>query len=244
MKPAPIKESEYIQPNNKDLFEIFKYNNTVDWTTDKILDFGCNVGNYVTNAGTNISPHNYLGVDLNYPSIEQARLQHPRFNFVHYNKWHPSYNSNGITGLKVKDFVDQKFDAVIAYSVFTHLSISQAKQEIDNLLEVLVPGGQLLFTVWSSAIFQHFYQWVYDRYSIPEMDFSTAKYNTVAYWLNWKDIVLDREDIELNCDSVYTYYQIPQFLKLFPNARILGTPPGQHQTLVQITNPGVTRGLD
>jgi SAM-dependent methyltransferase len=244
MKSKPIKESEYIQPDNKNLFEVFKYNDTSDWTTKKILDFGCNVGNYVSNAGTNLNPNNYLGVDLNCPSIEQARLRHPRFNFVHYNKWHPSYNPNGITGLKVKDFVDQKFDAVIAYSVFTHLSISQAKQEVDNLLEVLVPGGQLLFTVWFSAIFQPFYHWVYNRYNIPEIDFSNVKYDTVAYWLNSRDIVLDQEDINSNCDSVRTYYQTSAFLKLFPNAQILGTPPGQHQTLVQITNPGVTRGLD
>jgi SAM-dependent methyltransferase len=244
MKPAPIKEAEYVQPNNKDLFEIFKYNNTIDWTIDKILDFGCNVGNYVSNAGTNITPKNYLGVDLNRPSIEQARLQHPRFNFIHYDKWHPSYNPNGIQDLKITDFVDDKFDVIIAYSVFTHLSLTQAKQEIDNLLEVLAPGGKLMFTIWSSAVFQPFYRWVYDRYSIPEIDFSTIKYNTVAYWLNGEDIVLDQEDINLNCDSIWTYYQIPQFLKLFPNAQILGIPPGQHQTLIQITNPGVTRGLD
>jgi len=244
MKPAPIKESNYIQPNNKDLFEIFKHNNTVDWTTDKILDFGCNVGNYVSNAGTNITPHNYLGIDLNLPSIEQARSHHPRFNFVHYNKWHPSYNPTGIPNLKVKDFVNEKFDVIIAYSVFTHISIEQAKQEIDNLLEVLVPGGKLLFTIWPSEMFQPFYCWMHERYNIAEIDFSTVKYNKVAYWLNDRDIVLDQEDINSNCDSVRTYYQTSAFLKLFPNARILGIPPGQHQTLVQITNPGVTRGLD
>jgi 2-polyprenyl-3-methyl-5-hydroxy-6-metoxy-1,4-benzoquinol methylase len=244
MKPAPIKESNYIQPNNKDLFEIFKHNNTVDWTTDKILDFGCNVGNYVSNAGTNITPHNYLGIDLNLPSIEQAKLHHHRFNFLHYNKWHPSYNPTGIPDLKVTDFVNEKFDVVIAYSVFTHLSLSQAKQEIDNLLKVLVPGGQLLFTIWSSEMFQPFYCWMYERYNIVEIDFSTVKYNKVAYWLNDRDIVLDQEDINSNCNSVRTYYQTSAFLKLFPNARILGIPPGQHQTLVQITNPGVTRGLD
>jgi SAM-dependent methyltransferase len=244
MRPEPIKESEYIQPDNKNLFEVFKYNDTSDWTTKKILDFGCNVGNYVSNAGTNINPNNYLGIDLNLPAIEQARLQNPEFNFIHYNKWHPSYNPNGITGLKVRDFVDQKFDVVVAYSVFTHLSILQAKQEIDNLLEVLVPGGQLLFTIWPSEIFQPFYRWIYDRYNIPEIDFSTIKYNKVAYWLNDRDVVLDQEDIDSNCDSVRTYYQVPEFLKLFPDAKILGVPPGQHQTLVQITNPGVTRGLD
>jgi SAM-dependent methyltransferase len=244
MKPNPIKESEYIQPNNKDLFEIFKFNNAVDWTTDKILDFGCNVGNYVSNAGSNITPENYLGIDLNKPSIDRAKINHPKFNFVHYNKWHPSYNPGGIPNLKVKDFVNQKFDVVIAYSVFTHISINQANEEINNLLDILEPGGKLLFTIWSSIMFPHFYQWVYDRYNIPEIDFSKIKYDTVAYWLNSRDVVLDQDDINSNHESVRTYYQIPKFLKLFPNAQILGIPPGQHQTLVKITNPGVTRGLD
>jgi SAM-dependent methyltransferase len=244
MKLDPVVDYEYLQPNNKDLFELFKYNNDIDWTTDKILDFGCNVGNYVSNAGSNISPDNYLGIDLNLKSIEEARHRYPKFNFIHYDKWHPSWNPNGALGLNVQNFVKEKFDVIIAYSVFTHTSILQTKQEIDNLLVLLKPGGKILFTIWTSDIFYDFYKWVYERYDIPETDILSLEYDRVAYWLDNKMIKVDENEITGNYKSVCTFYKVTEFQKLFPMAEILGIPTGQHQLLVQITNPGVTRGLD
>jgi len=66
------KDKFYIQPDNKNLYEIFNHNTTIDWKNSKILDFGCNTGNFLISAQDYIKLENYTVIDLNLNSIKMA----------------------------------------------------------------------------------------------------------------------------------------------------------------------------
>jgi 2-polyprenyl-3-methyl-5-hydroxy-6-metoxy-1,4-benzoquinol methylase len=236
---AKLKDSEYVQSDNKNLFEIFSYKSDVDWPNAKILDFGSNIGNFVKNAGNNIKAENYLGIDLNENSIKLAKELHPNYNFVHYNKWHSSFNPNGVKNLNAKDVIDLKFDVIIAYSVFTHTSVEETESELAMLKQMLTPNGKILFTIWTDEIFEHFYNFAYNKYdkSLTPIDFSTLTYDKYVYWVDYEYVIKDEYSLNHPCElSLCTFYKLEVFKKLFPYTRLLGTREqvnieNHHQTL-------------
>lgn len=231
MKTKPIYDNLYIQEDNKNLFEIFSYNNDVDWANAKILDFGCNVGNYLNHAVPFIKKENYVGIDLNNHSLSVARVRHPEASFVFYNKYHQSFNPTGVDNIRINDVLNEKFDVIIAYSVFTHCSVNEMKAELKNLLEVLKPGGCILFTVWSHDFFKRFHEYLLSRLTIEEFDCDSVEYDEVLYWVDYGKVFTDDHDIHLkDCKSLCTFYKLDKFQELFPEAELLGHPPGKTQS--------------
>jgi SAM-dependent methyltransferase len=224
----------YIQHDNKNLFEVFKsVNLPIDWKNVSILDYGCNQGNYINSAREHIDISKYTGVDIMQLSINTAKNNHPDCNFIHYNKWHQAYNPNGDKTLNLSDVFTEKFDVIICYSVFTHSTLEQAKDELKDLQKLLNPNGVILFTIWRAEIFEPFSEWILKRfYDSKPIDFKKLHYKKFAYWLNTSEIVTDMFNFEN--DEYYsfnTYYNLDWFIQHMSPACHAGIPAGQHQDL-------------
>jgi SAM-dependent methyltransferase len=100
----------------------------------KILDFGCGCGRVLRQWRSLTGPEVY-GIDYNPLLIDwcQRNLSFAKFGV---NK----------TGLPLP-FPDATFDFIYSISVFTHLTESNQRVWMDELMRVLKPGGHLLFSV-------------------------------------------------------------------------------------------------
>jgi len=117
------------------------------WRGRKILDFGGNIGTFLVGAGKHIDHDDYWCLDLNLDVVEQGRRTYPQAHFVHYNRYSPQYNPNGIRYLPVPDW-GTRFDIILAFSVFTHTDRSEMLELVGSLRSMLAPEGVLAFTFW------------------------------------------------------------------------------------------------
>jgi SAM-dependent methyltransferase len=233
-------DNTYLQRHNKNLYNIFSQDTGIDYTQAKVLDFGCNQGNYLHHAHKTVTSGRYIGIDLNFPSIEAAKMKHPAYKFVHYNKWHPSYNPFGDKNIKLTDVVDTDFDVVIAYSVLTHTTIDETKRILDELYQVIKPGGTLLFTIWYIEHFQPFYNYIKNEQKNIELDvYIEPLCNSVMYWTDLKTITTDVNDLDIEvCGSLCVFYQKNSFESLFPQATFIKkVTDGGTQWLYRIDKP-------
>ena len=223
------KDKFYIQPDNKNLYEIFNHNTTIDWKNSKILDFGCNTGNFLISAQDYIKLENYTGIDLNLNSIKMAKKKFPEANFIFYDKWHMSYNHTGTKDLKASDILEEKYDVILAYSVFTHCTVSETQDIFNDLLGLLNSNGQILFTIWSDKDFHGFYNWIYTNNNIPKLNVDDIEYENVVYWVDYDNIIIDKDDVDINeCSGFCVFYKLQNFNKVIPNAKFLGAPSRAH----------------
>jgi len=115
------------------------------WKGKNILDFGGNVGTFLESAGENVDQERYWCVDLNRAVVEQGRLTWPRAHFVHFNRYGPQYNPDGIRHLPVPD-CGVRFDFILAFSVVTHVDLFEMLDLVQSLRAMLAEGGVLAFT--------------------------------------------------------------------------------------------------
>jgi SAM-dependent methyltransferase len=233
MKPEQLFKT-YLQADNKNLFQIFDTKElNIDWKNVSILDYGCNQGNYLLTANKYINTSKYLGIDIIPMTIETAKVKHPNHKFVHYDKWHQSYNPNGNKKIKVSDIINEKFDVIICYSVFTHNTIEQAKDELNNLKQLLNPEGVILFTIWRTEIFEPFHKWILERFEkVVPIDFSAVKYDKMAYWVDTSIVITDTLNYKSSeSNSFNSYYNLEWLKEEIKPAVHLGMPDGQHQDL-------------
>jgi len=229
----------YIQNDNKNLFKIFKCDDIgIDWRNIDILDYGCNQGNYINTAKNQINLSRYTGVDIIQLSIDKARENHPYCNFIHYNKWHQAYNPSGDKNLKLSDVLNKKFDVIICYSIFTHNTIEQAKDELNDLKKLLNPNGLILFTIWRKEVFEPFHNWLLERFQdVSPIDFKNISYKNMAYWINTSDIVTDTLNfVSDNNNSFNTFYDIEWVKEELKPAIHMGIPKNQYQDLFCLRN--------
>jgi SAM-dependent methyltransferase len=229
---VPVNFVNYIQKDNKNLFQTFDQKNlNIDWKTVSILDYGCNVGNYLSSANTVINKENYIGIDINQEAISIAKNRFPEYNFVHYNKWHQAYNPTGDRNIKASHILGNKFDVIILYSVFTHDTLSNLKKELADLTLMLKEDGIIMFTVWNLKIFEPFYKYYQNIHSgVNPIDFSQINCNKVAYWID-NQIVTDTAHIDTDYSSIHTFYNLDYIKAELSMCKYLGVPTGQYQDL-------------
>jgi SAM-dependent methyltransferase len=116
-----------------------------DWRSKRILDFGGNIGNILTHPDSTIDPEKYWCIDVSKEAIELGRQKNPRAHFVFYNRYSFEYNLEGIEGLPIPE-TGNKFDYILALSVFTHTSRAEMLELTDCLGELLAAGGCIAFT--------------------------------------------------------------------------------------------------
>lgn len=115
------------------------------WEGSKVLDFGGNIGTFLTGAGDSVDQEDYWCIDLNPIVIGEGRREFPRAHFVHYNRYNSQYNPDGVRYLPVPD-CGVKFDIILAFSVFTHVHQSEMLELVGQLRGMLAPEGVLAFT--------------------------------------------------------------------------------------------------
>ena len=210
----------WISPADKDRFVIFSAAHPVDWSTLKVLDYGCNVGRFLESSGNKIKPCNYLGIDILSEAIQIARDTFPEYQFIHYDKWHISYNPTGIANLDPASAlkITDKFDVIIAYSVFTHYTMEEALKEIDSLKKLLTPNGCILLSLWDAADFKY-------RAASLSLEFDDSKsVSSAIYLLDEKAIYIDViPECITDIETLFSYYNVEQFLTHVGNAKVVLT---------------------
>jgi SAM-dependent methyltransferase len=116
-----------------------------DWSEKDVLDFGGNVGNILHDPNSNIDPKRYWCIDVGEEAIETGRRTFPESHWITYDRHCFFFNPGGIPGLSLPR-LDQAFDFIVAYSVFTNTSFSDMIELVDQLRSLLKPGGALAFT--------------------------------------------------------------------------------------------------
>ena len=115
------------------------------WKASKILDFGGNIGGFLVGAGDSVNHDDYWCIDTNKTVVEQGRRNHPRAHFVHFDRYNPQYNPEGIRDLPIP-YCGVKFDIIIAFSVFTHAHPVEMLELVSQLRSLLTSQGVLAFT--------------------------------------------------------------------------------------------------
>ena len=221
-----MQDQFFIQPDNKNLFEVFKFGNDIDWSQVSVLDYGCNQGNYVKHSKHIVSPDRYLGVDINQASIVKAKTNYPDYEFLHYNQWHPSFNPRGINSIMLSNVLDRKFDVVVAYSVFTHSTIDQTRRQLADLKKLLNPGGCILATFWHVEKFPNFLKFIQHDHSLANFDIDPNTCTRVSYWVDYNNVIQDQDALETKqYFSVCTFYQPKIITTHFRGSKLIGALP-------------------
>lgn len=110
----------------------------------KVLDFGGNQGNLIKSSEGVIEQRNYTSLDVDPVALAVGKQEFPNATWMHYNRSNPAYNKNGEDNLL--PVLTEKYDVIIANSVFTHTVIEEIQQVMPFLYEHLNPGGSIWFT--------------------------------------------------------------------------------------------------
>jgi len=110
-----------------------------------MLDYGCGPANILYQSQGVINPRNYTGFDVQKNLIDRNKLMWPESRFIHQDLHNPAYNSTGKETLSL----DDTYDLIISYSVFTHTSYEEFDASINQLKEHLNPGGEMYLTFLS-----------------------------------------------------------------------------------------------
>jgi SAM-dependent methyltransferase len=114
-----------------------------DWRGRKVLDFGGNKGALL---GTGrIEERNYWCVDLSHDAIDHGKREYPQAHWIFYDRYNFAFNPLGIPGLPVP-LPGERFDFILAYSVFTHTSRAEMFELVEVLRNRLTNEGSLAFT--------------------------------------------------------------------------------------------------
>jgi len=119
--------------------------NCPDWRGKRILDFGGNCGNFLTQAKAAVAPEDYWCVDLSRDALDEGQRRHPTANWIFYDRFNLQYNPTGKPLLPVPAHLPT-FDFIVAYSVFTHTTEHEMIDLVAQLRAHLAPAGRLIFT--------------------------------------------------------------------------------------------------
>jgi SAM-dependent methyltransferase len=120
-----------------------------------LLDIGCGFGRLAIGVLDRVGDiRDYRGVDVSVAAVQWCRRHitaaHPTVQFTRLDVRNERYNPGGgeITGAFRLPLADAAFDAAYAYSVFSHMELSDIEQYLLELHRVLRPGGAAFVTLF------------------------------------------------------------------------------------------------
>lgn len=134
------------------------------WRDSHVLDFGGNIGNLLQDS--EIDAKKYWCIDVSPEAIEKGRREVPEAHWIWYDRYNISFHPRGSKTAEVPK-LNQKFDYILAYSVFTHIDVGEMKQLLAALGAMLKAGGSLAFTF----IDPHYRSWE-TNYPSPQERYS------------------------------------------------------------------------
>jgi SAM-dependent methyltransferase len=117
----------------------------LDWASKTVLDFGGNSGNLLRDPRTSIDPARYWCIDVSPAGIARGQDTFPQAHWILYDRYNFEFNPCGVKGLPIPD-TGQRFDVIVAYSVFTHTSKQEMLDLVGQLRGLLADDGVLAFT--------------------------------------------------------------------------------------------------
>lgn len=106
-----------------------------------VLDFGSNYGTFLDSSKNQFPQSQYTGVDVDESALSAGQTEFPQAQFIHYNGYNPMYNSAGTEQFPT---LNDTFDTVISYSVFSHTSEEDFLFKLSKLYQHVTPGGTIL----------------------------------------------------------------------------------------------------
>lgn len=126
------------------------------WKQLNVLDFGGNVGNFLSDPNCKVPACNYTCLDVDQAPLEKGRELFPEAHWIYYNRFNAVYNSQGHDRESLPRF-EKKFDAILAFSVFTHTTEAEMLFTVSSeLIPLLTPDGFLAFTFVEPAYLEKF----------------------------------------------------------------------------------------
>jgi SAM-dependent methyltransferase len=156
---GPTDEASFDNPSGSPIYADFGIPGE---NYETVFDFGCGCGRVARQLlQQNPKPRRYVGVDVNKELIDWSRNNltpvDPNFRFFHHDVYSPGYSPrNRLRLTQPFPAQDAEFSLVIAHSVFTHLSKSQAEYYLSEVARILAPDG-IAYTSW----------FFFDRLSFP-----------------------------------------------------------------------------
>jgi len=212
-----------------------------DWSGKEVLDFGGNVGNILRDSNSTIDEARYWCIDVSKEAIEAGRTCFPKAHWIVYDRYCFFFNPYGTPKLPLPR-IAQTFDYIVAYSVFTNTPPSDMLEIVEELHQMLKPGGQFAFTFidphhfsWPAEYQGDNLRWRLERekglHPDLEIDVEAITRNAKnASWfslVNGTDLFIEREDLpacrpgqQRTCHVFHTQEFIR---KSFPSARVM--PP-------------------
>jgi len=228
------------------------------WRGKKVLDFGGNIGNLLKDPNSNIAPEDYWCIDVDRDALDRGQAVYPKSHWVFYDRYCFFFNPHGVPNLTLPQ-VDQSFDYIVAYSVFTNTTQTDMVQLVEQLERLLAPNGTFAFTFidpnyfsWPGQYRGNNFQWRLER----EEELAGERGGTLnlnkpelmqraqrANWLmlvNSNDLYIETEAIQpyepeqqRTCHAFYT----EEYMKnLFPHAAVLAPVNDEMQHCCLIRN--------
>jgi hypothetical protein len=220
-----------------------------NWHGKSVLDFGGNVGNILRDANSTIDHERYWCIDVVRESIEKGKVEFPEAHWVFYDRFCFFFNPFGVKHLELPA-LGQKFDFIVAYSVFTNTPRSDMLQLASQLENCLAVNGAFAFTFidphyhsWLSRDPRNNLVWRLEREIFLErekgntLNIDVHALNERAQDANWF-VLVNGEDLYLETENVppyapehqrtyHTFYTVDYMRSLFPQATIL--PPANDE---------------
>jgi SAM-dependent methyltransferase len=214
-----------------------------DWSRKNVLDFGGNVGNLLRDPNSTIDETRYWCVDVSREAINVGRSSFPRAHWCFYNRYCFFFNPTGVPHLRLP-LLEERFDYIVAYSVFTNCSRADMIDLVGQLRRLLKADGRLAFTFidpyfhsWPGSYCGNNFQWRLERIKNqnPEVDIDAlANAAKNASWF----ILVNDDDLYVENDHAKDYapehqkshyvFHTEEFMRsMFPEATLL--PPANNE---------------
>jgi SAM-dependent methyltransferase len=214
-----------------------------DWRGKYVLDFGGNIGNMLRDPHSTIDPARYWCLDIDTEALAQGKAAYPDAQWIFYDRYCFFFNPYGVRDLPLPR-LDQRFDYIVAYSVFPNTGHRDLLQLVGQLEALLAPGGALAFTFidphhrsWPGKFDGDNFRWRLERelgdVSGPAAQEMIARARRARWCLlvNAEELYVETDEIrawpaELQ-KSCHVYYTAEYMKSLFPRAEIL--PPANNE---------------
>lgn len=206
-----------------------------------MLDFGGNVGNILRDPNSSIDHELYWCLDVDRDSIEEGKRAYPKAHWLFYDRYSFFFNPRGVRNLPLPD-LDQRFDYIVAFSVFTNTTQQDMLQLVEQLKSVLADDGALAFTFidpycfsWGAQQQRNNLHWRLDlerernHISASQVESLDRRAQNADWFIlvNGGDLYIETEDIpdyEPEHQETFHVFHTEKYMRtLFPQATIL--PP-------------------
>lgn len=217
-----------------------------NWKGKHVLDFGGNTGNLLLDSP--IEPANYWCIDVIADAIEKGKREIPQAHWIWYDRYNISFHPEGSKTADIP-VIDQRFDYILAYSVFTHTDVEEMRHLVQALSALLKPGGSLAFTFidpyfrsWEKTnekerqYFTNF-EWRLERSGVShaEINLLLEKVKDAPWFrlAGTRDVYLEDEPIHhaqrYEGLEYHVFHTLPFMLAQFPDAQTLPPANGEMQ---------------